>query len=131
VTVPASWARDVSLSGWIPPDSTFTQAALSVGDRGDWRASGQGVFVGLMREDKLPRVMPQHPGCANEGKPREGAAGDPSLTETSTGCPGGAVIIEKATRVSSDKLLWIQVRSTNQQTAEQVLASVDTRGSLG
>jgi hypothetical protein len=34
-------------------------------------------------------------------------------------------------RVSSDKLLWIQVRSTDQQTAEQVLESVDTRGSLG
>jgi len=131
VTVPESWARDVSLSGWIPPDSTFTQAALSVGDRGDWRASGQGVFVGLMREEKLPRKLPQHPGCADVGRPQPGTAGDPSLTETSTGCPGGAVIIEKAMQVSSDKLLWIQVRSKDQQTAEQVLATVDTRGSLG
>jgi serine/threonine protein kinase len=131
VTVPASWARDVSLSGWIPPDSTFNQAALSVGDRGDWRASGEGVFVGLMPERKLPTTLPQHPACADEGKPQEGTAGDPSLTEMSTGCPGGAVIIEKAMRVSSDKLLWIQVRSADVQTAEQVLDSVGTRGSLG
>jgi serine/threonine protein kinase len=131
VTVPTSWARDVSLAGWTPPDSHFNQSALSVGDRPGWRASGQGVFVGLLPESKLPKTLPRHPTCSTRGKPRPSTSGDPSLTAISTGCPGGAVIIEKAQQVSSSKLLWIQVRSDNQQTAQQVLDSVATSGSLG
>ncbi len=64
VTVPSSWAREVSRSGWVPPGSTFSQSALSVGDRSGWQTSGQGVFVGLLPEDKLPKTLPQHPSCA-------------------------------------------------------------------
>ncbi len=131
VTVPTSWARDVSLNGWDPPDSDFSQSALSVGDRADWRAAGEGVFVGLMPESKLPKTMPQHPTCSTPGTPKASTSGDPSLTATSTGCPGGAVIIEKAVQVSSSKLLWIQVRSDDEKTARQVLDSVSTSGSLG
>jgi eukaryotic-like serine/threonine-protein kinase len=131
VTVPESWARDVSLSGWTPPDTTFSQSALSVGDKPDWRASGQGVFVGLMPESKLPKRLPQHPTCSTRGKLERSATGDPSMTVVSTGCPGGAVIIEKAKQVSSSKLLWIQVRSDDPRTAQQVLDSVGTSGSLG
>jgi len=51
------------------------------------------------------------------------------MTATSTGCPG--VIIEHAVQVSPTLLLWVQVRSDNEQTAEDVLRSVQTRGSLG
>ncbi|MBO0847229.1 MAG: serine/threonine protein kinase [Nocardioides sp.] len=129
VTVPRSWAQDVSLSGWMPPDSAFSQSALSVGDSGDWRTSGQGVFVGLMPEDKLPKNLPQHPSCAHLGTSRSNTEGDPTLTAVSTGCPG--VIIERAVRVSGNTLLWVQVRSDDAQTAEEVLSSVRTRGSLG
>ena len=132
VTVPSSWAKDVSLDGWRPPDSpTFNQAALAVGDRTDWRASGQGVFVGLMPEDKLPKVLPQHPQCREPGETKPGTDGDPSLTAISTGCPGGAVLLEHAVLVSATRLLWVQVRSDDQATAEQVLESVQTYGSLG
>ncbi len=131
VTVPSSWARDVSLDGWKPPDSSFNQSALAVGDRADWRASGQGVFVGLMPEDKLPRKLPRHPSCAHTGDLQRGSEGDPSLTEISSGCPGGDVIIEHAVQVSASKLLWVQVRSDDLHTAETVLDSVRTRGSLG
>jgi hypothetical protein len=131
VTVPSSWARDVSLGGWRPPDSPYSQAALSIGDRSGWRSSGQGVFVGLMPEDKLPTRLPQHPACSSPGRDRESTSGDPTLTSVSTGCPGGAVIIERAVQVSASKLLWVQVRSRDQETAQRVLASVHTQGSLG
>jgi serine/threonine protein kinase len=128
VTVPRSWSRDVSLSGWKPPDSQFSQSALSVGDRGDWRRSGQGVFVGLLPESKLPTSMPQHPSCTTVGKPRSSTSGDPSLEVISTGCPG--VIIEKAEQVSDSMLLWVQVRSDDDATARRVLESVQTHGAL-
>jgi len=129
VTVPTSWARNVSLGGWKPPDSpTFTQSALAVGDRGDWRASGQGVFVGLMPEGKLPKTLPQHPTCANPGRTRAGTQGDPSLTSVSTGCPDASVILEHAVLVSASRLLWVQVRSHDLQTARTVLDSVRTYG---
>ena len=129
VTVPISWARDVSLDGWRPPDSpTFGQSALAVGDRADWRASGQGVFVGLLPETKLPKKLPQHPSCTDPGVAKPGSDGDPSLTAVSTGCPGGGVILERAEQVSATRLLWVQVRSDDQKTAEDVLQSVHTFG---
>jgi hypothetical protein len=132
VTVPSSWARDVSLDGWRPPDSPqFNQPALAVGDRPDWRASGQGVFAGLLPEGKLPKKLPQHPTCAKPGKTEAGTEGDPSLSSVSTGCPGGGVILEHAVLVSATRMLWVQVRSDDLETARSVLASVQTYGSLG
>jgi hypothetical protein len=84
-----------------------------------------------MPERSLPKTLPQHPGCTNPGKQDESTAGDPSMTAVSTGCPGGAVIIEHAVQVSPDLLLWVQVRSDDARTAEDVLDSVRTQGSLG
>ncbi len=132
VTVPSSWARDVSLDGWRPPDSpTFSQSALAIGDRPDWRASGQGVFVGLLPERALPKKLPRHPLCSTPGTQRAGTRGDPSLSAIWTGCSGGGVIIEHAVQVSASRLLWVQVRSDDVSTAQDVLASVQTHGSLG
>jgi serine/threonine protein kinase len=128
VTVPASWAREVSLTGWIPPDSQYSQPALSVGNRPDWRLSGDGVFVGVVPEGKLPTQLPQHPTCSTQDKPVRPTGGDPSVTAVSTGCPGGAVIIERAKLVSPSRLLWVQVRSDDRETAQQVLDSVSTSG---
>ena len=66
----------MSLDGWRPPDShTFSQSALAVGDRADWRAAGQGVFVGLLPETKLPKTLPQHPSCDKPGTARPGNDG--------------------------------------------------------
>ncbi|MGA8246963.1 MAG: hypothetical protein WB797_08665, partial [Nocardioides sp.] len=124
VTVPRGWDHEVSPSGWNPPDTTFGEAALSVGDRPDWTTSGQGVFVGLMPEDKLPTHLPQHK-CAKEGKPVRSTSGDPTLTVTSTGC-SGAVIIERAVLVTAARLMWVQVRSDDLATARTVLGSVRT-----
>jgi serine/threonine protein kinase len=132
VTVPSSWARDVSLDGWRPPDSPqFNQPAVSVGDRPDWRASGQGVFAGLLPEGKLPKTLPQHPTCAKPGKTQPGTQGDPSLSSVSTGCPGGGVILEHAVLVSATRMLWVQIRSHDLETARTVLDTVHTYGSLG
>jgi serine/threonine protein kinase len=126
VTVPRSWSQDVSLSGWTPPDTSFNQSALSVGNRPDWRLSGQGVFVGLLPERKLPTTLPQHRGCTAPGKAQRGTTGDPSVTVISTGCPG--VIVERAVQLSESMLLWVQVSSDDEATAERVLDSVQTRG---
>jgi len=125
VTVPRAWNHDVSPTGWNPPDTTFGQAALSVGDRPDWATSGQGVFVGLMPEAQLPTRLPQHD-CDKEGKPVRSKSGDPMVTVTSTGC-SGAVIIERAVQVTGTRLMWVQVRSDDLSTAKTVLASVHTR----
>jgi serine/threonine protein kinase len=133
VTVPSSWVRDVSLDGWKPPDSpTFTQSGMAIGDRGDWRAKGQGVFVGLLPESHLPKTLPQHPTCEKPGETQASSQGNPALTAVSTGCPGGgSVIIEHAVQVSATRILWVQVRSEDMKTAEGVVQSVKTFGSLG
>jgi hypothetical protein len=125
VTVPSTWNRDVSTSGWVPPDSSTNYPALSVGDGRDWTSNGQGVFVGLMPERKLPPTLPQHTGCRTVGKPVTTQVGnDPATTVTSTRCPG--VVIERVVQVTTDELLWIQVRSDDEATARDVLASVTT-----
>jgi eukaryotic-like serine/threonine-protein kinase len=129
VTVPTSWARDVSLSGWNPPGSTDGRPALAIGDRADWRARGQGVFLGLLSETKLPHDLPQHPSCGKARRPQSGTYdSDPSLTVVTNGC--GGVVVERVVQVSPTALLWVQVRSRDRTTADEVLDSVKTQGSL-
>ncbi len=127
VTVPSAWNRDVSTRGWVPPDSSRNYPALSVGDRRSWANNGQGVFVGLMPESKLPTTLPQHTGCSETGKPESGSfRSDPARTVLSTGCPG--VVIERTVQVTSTELLWVQVRGDDEATARHVLGSVKTYG---
>ncbi len=128
VTVPAGWSRTVSEKGWTPSDSSIVEPGLSTGDGTDWAADGQGVFAGLLPENKLPRTLPQHQGCRSVGQAQRSTDGEPSVTVVSTGCPG--VIIERATQVSATKLLWVQVRGDDLATAQKVLASVQTHGAL-
>jgi serine/threonine protein kinase len=128
VTVPTSWAREVSLSEWKPPEESFSEPALSVGDGPDWRTDGQGVFVGVLSRGKLPTSLPQHPGCLSPGRTTSRDTGDPTIVATSRGCSGGSVIIERAELVSAKTLLWVQVRSDDLSTARQVLDSVRTYG---
>ncbi|MGC4110056.1 MAG: serine/threonine-protein kinase [Nocardioides sp.] len=129
VTVPRSWARYVAPEGWVPPGSTFNQSALSVGDSRDWRSSkdGEGVFVGLLSADSLPKKLPQHPSCSHHDPPTDNAPGrDPARTVVSTGCPGA--IVEHVVQVSADQLLWVQVRAPDEKAAKDVLADVHTQG---
>jgi hypothetical protein len=130
VTVPASWARAVSLSGWNPPGSLDGEPAISAGDGRDWRTKGQGVFLGIFPATKLPRTLPQHPACGSPGKPQDGSyQSDQAITVTTRGC--GGVVIERVVKVSTTALLWIQVRSHDEATAMDVIDSVGTQGSLG
>jgi hypothetical protein len=127
VTVPRAWDRHVDLNGWRPPLSAIAEPGMSIGDRSDWRTSrsGQGVFVGVLPQSALPTTMPQHEGCSAVGKPVLSSQGDPTLTVTSTGCPG--VIIEQAQLLTATQLLWVQIRSHSVSSARDVLDSVQTR----
>ena len=130
VSVPSSWARDVSLSGWVPPGSPDGRPAITVGNRPDWRADGQGVFLGILPADTIPHTLPQHPDCGTPGKPVRGVyQSDPMITEVTHGC--GGVVVERVVQVSPTALLWVQVRSHDRATADDVLSSVRTQGSLG
>ena len=44
------------------------------------------------------------------------------------GCPGPQFIVERVVQLTSNRLLWVQVRSDDRGTANRVLASVDTIG---
>jgi hypothetical protein len=128
VTVPQSWDRAVATDGWTPPNSTTSYPAVSIGDGPVWTTSGQGVFVGLMPETKLPTTLPQHPRCQTVSKPDAAPfRADPATTVISTGCPGSALIVERAVQVTSTELLWVQVRGDDETTARAVLDSVRTR----
>jgi eukaryotic-like serine/threonine-protein kinase len=128
VSVPRAWDRYVDLNGWRPPDASIPEPGMSIGDRADWRTNraGQGVFVGVLPESELPTTMPQHLGCTDVGKPVTNRSGEPMVTVTSTGCPGG-VIIERARQLSATQLLWVQVRGDDIGQARDVLESVQTR----
>jgi hypothetical protein len=127
VTVPRAWDREVARNGWTPPNSTTNYPAVSIGDRPAWTTSGQGVFVGLMPETRLPKTLPQHPLCEGVGQPDSATfRGDPAMTVTSSKCRGSNVIIERAVQVTSTELLWVQVRGNDAETARDVLDSVRT-----
>ena len=56
------------------------------------------------------------------------AGGDESMTVFFTGCPGADVIAERVVQLTSNRLLWVQVRSDHRGTANRVLGSVTTYG---
>lgn len=127
VTVPPDWDTAQALDGWEPPTATgTTAAAVSVGTNADWIDSGEGVFAGLLPATELPTRVPGHPECRQAGSPYGGA--DPaSITVVYSGCPGG-VVVERVVQVTSDRLLWIQVRADEQAIANRVLDGVETHG---
>ncbi len=81
--------------------------------------------------DKLPSRVPQHPACDNAGALIEDLQdGDSSMTVFFNGCPGADVTVERVVQLTSNRLLWVQVRSEDRATANRVLASVTTTGDL-
>jgi hypothetical protein len=132
VTVPADWDRADARDGWTPPGTDTQLPALSVGTSKDWAAqgsTGEGVFVGLLSASELPEQVPHHPECGTEGRmvsnTNDGLA---SETVVYSDCPGGGVLVERVVQVSSNTLMWVQIRSDDRATATEVLDSVETHG---
>jgi len=127
VTVPDDWDASVANDPWTPPGEEETYAALSVGTSSGWaeRDDGEGVFVGLFPDDDLPSELPGHPECGDAEEPTDDTIdGDPSRTIVYTGCPG--VLVERVVQVAVNRVLWVQVRSDDRATANDVLGSVGT-----
>ena len=130
VTVPADWDRADATEGWRPPNTEADFPALAAGTTLDWAtddSTGNGVFVGLMPGEEIPAQIPQHPECGQAGSPVRDTSGDVSTTVVYTDCPGGTTV-ERVVQVTSDTVLWIQVRSPDRATANRVLDSVETHG---
>lgn len=133
VTVPADWDRADAPRGWTPPNAEgATFAALSVGSTRSWADAGSnagGVFAGLLSGTELPQQMPQHPECATTGRVVDDLRdGDQSRTVVYSDCPGGTVVIERVVLVSTNTLLWVQIRSDQRSTANLVLDAVEIHG---
>jgi hypothetical protein len=132
VTVPAAWDRADATQGWEPPNANGSLfAALSVGTSPDWseEESGEGVFLALLPSTGMPQQVPQHPECETPGRTvMDSEDGDDSATVVYSDCPGGGVVVERVVRVTADSLLWVQLRSDDRATANQVLDSVETHG---
>jgi hypothetical protein len=132
VTVPAGWDRADALDGWTPPETDTQMPALSVGTSRTWAAdgsTGEGVFLGLLSSTELPDSVPQHPECDTTGRTIDDTRdGDSSKTVVYSGCPGGGVLVERVVQVSTNTLLWVQIRSDDRATAIHVLDDVHTHG---
>ncbi|GAA4749831.1 serine/threonine-protein kinase [Nocardioides endophyticus] len=130
VTVPIGWKRAVADDGWQPPHETSDYPALSVGTEPGWsdELDSQGVFVGILPGTDLPARVPGHPECTTAQEPVDGdGTGREAITVFYTGCDDG-VMVERVVRLTDNRLLWVQVRSSTTATANQVLDSVETHG---
>lgn len=131
VTVPREWEQAVGTEQWTPPgDGEATFPALSVGTSARWWDPGtaaEGVFVGMFPGDHLPADLPGHPECQETADPVTEGGDEPTVTVVHSGCPDG-VTVERVRQVAGNRLLWVQVRSADRATANQVLDSVETHG---
>jgi hypothetical protein len=131
VTVPGDWERAVAPRGWRAPTGEGEFPALSVGTSRDWTdvdSTSQGVFLGILPGTELPDQVPQHPECGSAQVAVDDTIDqNPTRTVVYTRCPGG-VTIERVVQLASNRLLWVQVRSVDQATANAVLDDVQTHG---
>jgi serine/threonine protein kinase len=132
VTVPEDWTTQVDPERWTPVAGEQEQPSLATGSRPGWNTEedpAEGVFIGLLAAEKLPSRVPGHPDCASSDELiRDQRNGDDSMTVVWVDCPGPRFIYERVVQLTSNRLLWVQVRSDDRSTANRVLASVDTIG---
>jgi hypothetical protein len=132
VTVPEQWTAQVDPEQWVPTDGQQEQPAIATGSKPGWNTDadrGPGVFVGILASDKLPSRVPQHPACDTAGALiKDQQDDDDSMTVFFSGCPGVDIMVERVIQLTSNRLLWVQVRSDDRGTANRVLESVDTVG---
>ncbi|CUR54834.1 Protein kinase [metagenome] len=122
LVVPRSWESSVADDGWRPPGQSTSFPAVQVGSAEE----GPGVFAGLMPGAALPDLMPGHPECGNEEPAVKGGGGVRATTVWHTECPG--VIVERVVRVTDNRWLWVQVRTDDRATANEVLDGVELHG---
>ena len=67
-------------------------------------------------------------GQSKPAKREDQQDGDHSMTVFFNGCPGADVTVERVVQLTSNRLLWVQVRSQDRATANRVLESVTTYG---
>ena len=132
VTVPATWDAAESTGTWVPPNAADNEyPALSVGTASGWATAAgevEGVFVAVLPGTELPDPLPQHAECAQASDPlSDSLEMGLAMTVFHSGCPGG-VIVERVVQVNSAQLLWVQIRSTDQATANRVLDDVEVFG---
>jgi hypothetical protein len=132
VTVPADWDRADATQEWTPPNGEGNEfPALSVGTSKDWATSAapdEGVFLALLPGSDLPSQLPQHEDCTPARTVTATRDGDRTATTVYSDCPGGDYVAERTVLVADDTLLWVQVRSDDRATANQVLDDVTTHG---
>ncbi len=130
ITVPRAWTRAINPDGWTPPEAERASSGLSAGTAVGWQTApdGYGAFVGLLPGKSLPSLLPGHPECADDlGVVLDEYEGDRMRTETFVGCPEG-VLVERVIKVTSNELVWFQVKAPDRSTANRVLDSLVTRG---
>ena len=85
--------------------------------------------LALLPGTGVPSQLPQHEECGTPGRVvRDTQDGNESATTVYSDCPGGGIVVERTVLVFSDTLLWVQVRSADRATANQVLDDVETHG---
>jgi Protein kinase domain len=123
VTVPRAWTKHVSDSVWQPPTGPGGQKAVRASAGGG--AAAPGVFLGVMPGAQLPTELPAHRECRLSGDPSsEEVNGRPALTRTFSDCAGDTFLLERVILEEAGKLLWIQVRATDQDQLQQVADTV-------
>ena len=132
VTVPEEWTREVDTDQWRPPGGELNQPSIGVGDRAGWNQNadpGAGVFIGVLLGESLPSTVPQHPECDVQEPPNNDRKnGDVSVTVVFTGCADDSITIERVVQVTTNRLLWVQVRAADRGVANEVLGSIETFG---
>ena len=131
VSVPEAWRGATAIDAWRPPREERDYPALSVGTAADWTTAtdGEGAFLGILAGTSLPDRVPQHPECGTPRDPVTDSTDDgAAVTVLYPDCPGGGVTVESVVQVADNHLLWVQVRSHDSATANQVLDSVRTHG---
>ncbi len=132
VTVPIEWEEAVGDQQWTPPiddgwasipPSPWAPRRAGTIRRPTARASSSACSP----VTTCPSELPQHPECEDSADPITESGDNPSATVWHSGCPGG-VTVERVSQVAGNRLLWVQVRSADRATANQVLDSIETHG---
>ena len=131
MTVPAAWDRADASGGWQPPNADGEFPALSVGTArtGPEEGAARGSSSRCCRAPSCPSRCPSTPSAGPlDGPIDDSQDGERLAHRRLLRLPGRGVIVERVVQVAANTLLWVQVRSDDRATANQVLDDVETHG---